>query len=416
MNDTLQLEMQPPAQRTDTLLLPVRNTELSADSSKVSNRIFGLIEQAIDLYPDWTEQLVDSLERADEDFSELSKRKQRKLMRQFLDEQFYELNNIDTLYIIPQLYDYTFMVQNTNTFENFTLSSAGNRKQELRFAPKPTFRLGGYFGWRWLFLGYTFDIGGLLGHGHNNKKTEIDLSFYTSRLGFDFYYRQTGNDFRCTNLNSLFTASSPRPAGLSDNFNGLSIHTRGFNTYYIFNHHHFSYPAAFSQSTVQRRSCGSFKAGLSITYHEVRLDEAAIDASLKPYLDPTLFFETVKYNDFNINFGYAYNWVFRRDWLACVSFSPALAYNITYLDKLDEDAYKEQPDKPVFLRFSLDKLNFDFIFRLGVVYNNTHYFAGCSFILHSFDYKNTKIRFNNSFGSLNFYAGLNFKKKKTMRN
>ena len=377
-------------------------------------RIFKVIQDVFDTEPELKEQIADSFSITVEELEDLSKRKKKKLIRGFLGSQWEKLNNIDTTYITPQFYDYAFMLQNTTTYEEFSIIGRGKEHQKLRFAPRPTFRLGGYFGWRWLFLGYTFDLAGLLGHKSATKqKTELDLSFYTSKLGIDLYYRKTGRDFRCLNLNSLFDEEHPRLDDLSDQFNGLNIQMRGFNVYYIFNHRHFSYPAAFSQSTVQRKSAGTFKLGFSFTHHKVSLDETAFDDRLIPYLDPSMFFESVKYNDYSITFGYAYNWVFAKNFLLCLSCTPGLAYNVTYYkqrnDKNGEMVEKQQFD------FNLDKLNFDFIGRLGLVYNNTKYFVGLSFIYHSFDYKNKSVGLNNSFGSLNVYAGFNFKRKKEFK-
>ena len=124
----------------------------------------------------------------------------------------------------------------------------------------------------------------------------------------------------------------------------------------------------------------------------------------------------MKYNDYNLNFGYAYNWAFDRDWLFAFSFSPGISYNVTYYrtGENGEEVSEGNISLPTLQNFSLDRLNLDFIVRAGLVYNNTRYFAGLSFILHSFDYKNKSINFNNSFGSINLYFGFNFKRKKTL--
>ena len=67
-----------------------------------------------------------------------------------------EFSRIDTAYIEPQHYNYTVMLQNTNTYEVYRLSTEhGN---SVTFAPKPSVKLGPYLGWRWVFLGYTFDL------------------------------------------------------------------------------------------------------------------------------------------------------------------------------------------------------------------------------------------------------------------
>lgn len=401
----------------DSTVIPASQTAaadtLPDDTTSGFGKVFDAFGKVISTAPLLEQQLADSLAKEVDDFDNLSKKKKRLFLSRFIDSRFEEWNNIDTTYIMPQLFDYAVMLQTTTSFESFSIRSLGEDKQTLRFAPNPSFRLGGYFGWRWLFWGYTFDIGGLLGNKHGNtKKTEFDLSFYTSKVGVDLYWRQTGNDFRCKNLNSLFNAENPRPEGLSDDFSGLDIMTRGVNVYYIFNHRHFSYPAAFSQSTCQRRSCGTFKLGLSFTYHKVSLDESKFDPLLLPHLNPTLFFKNVKYNDFSINFGYAYNWVFAKNWLFCISVAPGLAYNVTYYNAESIESGSVSEDASNFRHFSFDKLNVDFITRLGLVYNNTKYFAGMSFRFHSFDYKNRHVNMTNSFAYLNFYVGLNFKRKK----
>ena len=375
----------------------VPTDSLAADSTSSAEKIFDVLDTAFE-----------NLEQ----YTDLSRRKKKQLIRDYLGNQFKELNNIDTTYITPQLYDFSAMLQTTTTFESFSITSTG-KNQSLSFAPKPTFRLGGYFGWRWLFLGYTFDVGSWFDKESSRKqKTEFDLSFYTSRLGIDLYYRKTGNDFRCKNLNDIFDAEHPRPADLTDDFEGLDIQTRGINLYYIFNYRHFSWPAAFAQNTVQRRSCGTFKLGFSFTHHKVTLDPSKLDPRIEPLIDPSLYFDEIKYNDYGINFGYAYNWVPRRNWLVCASFTPAIAYNVMYVDRENANHNIAEAELHRFLNFRDNHFSLDFIWRLGIVYNDTRWYAGASFILHSFNHHNEQVRLNNAFGSLNFYVGFNFKRKK----
>lgn len=40
----------------------------------------------------------------------------------------------------------------------------------------------------------------------------------------------------------------------------------------------------------------------------------------------------IKYTNANISFGYAYNWVFARNCLACLSLTPAIAYKASDVD------------------------------------------------------------------------------------
>ena len=71
----------------------------------------------------------------------------------------------------------------------YRISSKGGNI--IKFAPQPSVKLGPYIGWRWVFLGYTFDLTHI---GHDNNKKEFDLSLYSSQIGIDLFYRKTGND------------------------------------------------------------------------------------------------------------------------------------------------------------------------------------------------------------------------------
>ena len=91
-------------------------------------------------------------------------------------------DDYDTEYIAPNYYNYTAMLQNTNFYQfyRFKGTDADGNSQSLQAAPQPGFKVGPYFGWRWIFLGYTFDIG----HPQSaTKSTEFNLSLYSSMLG-----------------------------------------------------------------------------------------------------------------------------------------------------------------------------------------------------------------------------------------
>ena len=106
------------------------------------------------------------------------------------------VGGIDTTYIEPQKYNFTVMLQNTNNFEMYALSSREN--YHLTLAPEPTVRIGPYAGWRWLFLGYTLDIKYPFFNGSKQKRKEFDVSLYSAKIGIDLYYRKTGKDFKNT--------------------------------------------------------------------------------------------------------------------------------------------------------------------------------------------------------------------------
>lgn len=316
-------------------------------------------------------------------------------------------NDIDTAYIEPQAYNFTAMLQNTNTYEVYRLDAKDG--QSIVFAPDMSYRLGPYFGWRWVFLGYTFDVKRFgIGKG-DTEKQEYDLSLYSSQVGIDIYYRQTGNDYHIRRINLGDGIETKAINGAS--FDGLKSSIKGFNLYYIINHKKFSYPAAFSQSTIQRRSAGSPLVGIAYTNHKLSVDWEQLDAIVRERmgntdvaLDSTLRFGTIKYTDISISGGYGYNWVFARNWLLAGSLSLALAYQRNTSDT--EHKHFSLRD------FSFSKVNLDAIGRFGLVYNNMKWYAGASAILHAYNYRNDRFSTNNVFGSFNIYIGFNFGRRK----
>lgn len=328
----------------------------------------------------------------------------------FFTRYFRDFNETDTSYIEPQHYNYAFMLQNTNTYETYKLESKSG--QSISFAPQPTYRVGPYFGWRWIFLGYTFDISHL---SNDHKKTEIDLSLYSNLVSLDLYYRKTGTDYKIREVELSGDIDTKSLKGLP--FDGLNVGIIGFDLYYIFNHKRFSYPAAFSQSTVQRKSCGSPLVGIGYTRHSISFDfdrlQEVVDANLQEAqtnpdatkLDDGLRFDKVRYANIAISGGYAYNWVPARNWLVASSLSLALGYKYSSGD-LQRDATTSLRD------FSFKNLAFDGTWRFGIVWNNTKWFAGMSTILHSYSYRKSRFSTNNRFGSLNFYVGFNFVRKR----
>lgn len=325
---------------------------------------------------------------------------------------FREFDNIDTTYIEPQRYNYTVMLQNTNTYEEYTLYS--REGQKISFAPDPSYRLGPYVGWRWVFLGYTLDLKHINFSGNHTNKKEFDLSLYSSLLGVDLFWRQTGNDYHIQRMSLGDNINTD--AMHKVDFDGFKASIKGLNLYYIFNHRRFSYPAAYSQSTMQRKSAGSWMVGLGYTQHQLEVDwdklgklvderlNAQASAENAARIDSSLMFSKVSYSDYSATVGYAYNWVFAKNWLFNASLSLGVAYNHSRSDT--------ERDKFDFKNFNFKNFNLDGVGRFGIVWNNMKWYVGASTIIHSYNYKKNHFSTNNSFGSVNIYVGVNFGKKR----
>jgi len=312
----------------------------------------------------------------------------------------------DTNYIEPQKYNFTVMLQETNTLEIYTLKNLAG--SEVTFSPRSSAKFGPYVGYRWVFLGYTFNLNRL---SSSKKKTEVDFSIYAPQLGVDLFYRDLGNEYR---IRRIKLAGGIDTSPLKNvTFDGMSGKISGFNIYYIFNHHKFSYPAAFSQSTIQRRSAGSVMAGIGYMRHSLDIDAESFHDLLESRLhrqldisgiDTTKSYNRVRYKDFSLSGGYGYNWVFARNCLLAVSLSVAVAYKHSW-SEVEERSF-------AFKDFSFKNLNLDGIGRFGLVYNNMRWYAGASAVFHTYYYKKQQFSTNTTFGNVNIYIGFNFGRRK----
>lgn len=317
-----------------------------------------------------------------------------------------EFSRVDTAYVEPQRYNYTVMLQNTNTYELYRLRYSNGRS--IDFTPKPSIKLGPYFGWRWIFLGYTIDLARLNDDSH---KQDFSLSLYSNQIGLDFFYRKSGDDYTIGKIKLDDDLDTSPLKGAT--FDGFKSSVKGFNLYYIFNHRKFSYPAAYSQSTIQRRSCGSPLFGIGYTHHKLDIDwdkfrtlvtEKMGEEVTQQYVDSTLTVGQVNYYDYTVSGGYSYNWVFAHNWLLNVSLSLGLGY------KHSKNEVNNTFNQ-IFKDFDIKNFNLDGVTRLGLVYNNMRWYAGASAIFHSYNYHKEQFSTNNSFGYINLYVGFNFGKR-----
>ncbi len=313
-------------------------------------------------------------------------------------------DRLDERYIEPQHYVFAAMLQATHNYDFYSLRSTGMNHQSISFSPDSEVRIGPYAGWKWVFLGYTFSLNDL----SFGSKRGFDLSVYSSQIGVDLFYHRSGGDYKLREVNLGYGKNYSALNDLS--FDGFNNEITGFNFYYIFNHGRFSYPAAFSQSTIQKISCGSWLAGFGYAQNTIEFDheqlQAIVDEKMGTntvQLDNELKFQNVKYIDVSFSGGYAYNWVFAKNWLLGGSVQVAVAHKRSTGEISDSKSRG----------FSFQNLNLDGIGRFALVYNNMNWYAGSSIILHTYNYyQKTLFSTNNTFGSANVYVGINFGLKK----
>ena len=348
----------------------------------------------------WLDSLSDDTAKA------LPEKKSHK--KKWKQSKFYKflksLNEIDTTYVTPNYYNFTAMVQQTCLINAYSIRgrSAGSDKQQINFYSKPRLTLGPYIGWHWIFLGYNFDIARTY---TSNKSTQFNLSVYSSAFGADLIYQKNNGDYTIGSVKGFGKQNDKIYKDVK--FDGLKTSIKSLNVYYIFNHKRFSYPAAYGQSTVQKKSCGTWKLGFIYSHQALDFDYSRLPSSLITGgnngvgLYDELKFNEINYYDYSINFGYAYNWVFAPNLLCSVSIAPAVGYKFA-----KGESFESQD-----ILFKRSTFNFDAIGRMGLVWNTNRFFMGTSAVVHAYNYNKSKFSISNAVAVFNIYVGVNFMPK-----
>ena len=134
--------------------------------------------------------------------------------------------------------------------EGTETESGRHFKSEMKADYKSTISVGvSYLGFS---LNFSLNPAKLMG-----KYDDYELNFnsYGKRIGLDIIYQDAHNFTGWQERDGLGRADLPS--------NLLKLKTLNANVYYVFNNRRFSYPAAFTQSYIQRRSAGSLLMALS---------------------------------------------------------------------------------------------------------------------------------------------------------
>lgn len=188
-----------------------------------------------------------------------------------------------------------------------------------------------------------------------SKDFEVNINAYSNRYNIDAYYQSSktlsGTIFHDGEKYSLDKGS-------------MRMKILNVAGYYTFNHRRFSYPAAFTQSYIQKRSAGSWLAGFSYQ-----------GGSMRPIGDVPVGMpaERIYMGNFAIGGGYGYNFVLKK-WLLHVSLLPAVIVfnnnNVT-VNGEREDENTHFPEMMVQGRFA------------AVYSMNSKYFMGFTSIANS---------------------------------
>ncbi|MCR5313448.1 MAG: DUF4421 domain-containing protein [Bacteroidaceae bacterium] len=304
----------------------------------------------------------------------------------------------DTNYVTPQKYQFTTQAE-LSYWHDFYYLKSSQTDNSMTIQSDPSMIVGGYVYYSILGYGLSWnvnDIGKPKGL-HNGTSRRQSFSIHTAKIFAETYTFNSGKTAKITHVSGYDLNNK------NNNFSGLDSRCMGVQAFYIFNNKHFSWPAAYGENAVQKRSCGTLNLGFSYNHQAITFDSEALPAYLQD-MDSTLMFNKVDYNDYSVSIGYAYNCVLGRNVLFAFSLQPSIGYrrsNITEAD-LSHDI--------------LDNVSTDVNIRSSIFWNNSKYFTGLILDLHTYSYRQDKFGLTNTYGTLKFVMGLNFLKKSQYKN
>lgn len=182
-------------------------------------------------------------------------------------------------------------------------------------------------------IGYDMNISNYF-HATDGARKRLDFQFNCALFGAEIYTITNDMEMHISRV-----GYPEKMRKLETKFNGFHSESFGLNLYYFFNHKHYSQAAAFAYSKIQLKSAGSPFAGFA--YWQDKYD-----------LDFTDVFEDLAYNlpenwdnhyrvrakNYALKFGYGYNWVFHRGWVAGISIAPCVGVRVGYMHNETERA------------------------------------------------------------------------------
>jgi len=216
----------------------------------------------------------------------------------------YRTVKYDTAYIVRPQTKWTVIARlnvSGALIETEGIDNGQHYQSEMEANSKATLSLG--VGYQGFTLSLALNPAKLMG-----KYNDYELNFncYRRNFGFDVIYHDAKN------FTGWYDQEGMKRVELPDGM--LHVQTLNVNVYYAFNNRHFSYPAAFSQSYIQRRSAGSFLLAASGMGQRATLDWEEG--------------QKLKMTNIGIGAGYGYNYVPHQGWLLHISALPTfIVYN-----------------------------------------------------------------------------------------
>ena len=291
-------------------------------------------------------------------------------------------NSYDSAYVVGTGKNWKFMYKSNIWNDNYQGEpSADDLHVDMR--SKLAANMGFQLSFMAVSVGYTLGITNLINGEKVSKK--VDFSFTCARVAAEAYYME--NRGTTTAWVRGKTDGEKWKMTIKE-FGGLHRKAYGMSAYYFFNNRRYAQAAAYCFSKYQKRSAGSFIAGICLQHRDMFINIEELPTIVQEQIPPGEDVPHFLYNDYCVMAGYGHNWVLGPKWLLNFTLTPYVGYR-HLLATQHED------------RASAWSLNMRA--RMGAVYNHKQYYVGLQSYGDFHRYKSQKHHF---FGSLLDFTAL----------
>lgn len=282
----------------------------------------------------------------------------------------YIFNHYDSTYVVGTGKNWKLQFKNDLWMRTYIMELAD--RSSIHITSRLYDDIGIHLSFMAVSVGYTFNVNKYV--GNHSPRHRFDLNFTCSRFAFNYWYQKVEGG---TKIRQLGNYGDGR--WLDYKFNDINVADSHLELYYLINNQRYSQAAAYCFSKYQLTSAGSWIVGVSYDRHNMNIDFSSLPPDMLAALPSLQTRYQMKYTDYCLLGGYAYNWVLKpRKWLVNVTALPFIGYKHTSTDN--------QTDRKI-----RDMISTNVGMMGSIVYNHKSLFASLEgrftgFVNYSTDY------------------------------
>jgi len=270
----------------------------------------------------------------------------------------------------------------------------------ISLQPNGSGSIGLGFNYKW--LGFGFSVGFPASKQSIEEKGEtgrfdMQFSYFGKRLAADGFIQQY-KGYYMANPSDFITWDNEYYPKARD----LWVFSLGGSVHYIFNSDKLSVKAAYLRNQIQKKSAGSFAAGLFLYKDRVGSERGFVPPELPIAMQQSLDLKEFDAFTIGVSAGYIYTFVLRNNFFLNISGFPGIGYRRFDLKTLDDN------------HRSINTLGVQLIARSAVGYEFKHFYMGLtmSVILRNFSYNVSEVNLGTGQVRLTFGKRFDINRKK----